>query len=179
MNIESIAKKAGVSAATVSLALNNRRGVSKQTRELILGIVKEVGYKKRPSRAVMRGSVQFLNLIRHGHTLNENHNMFISDYIDGITHSARDLQLRVEVASAPGATTITDIAYQMDQQDVAGFLVLGTEPQPSRAHTGTLRPCFPRGDAFRKDCSAATISSAWALPARSGRQAVACRRTYP
>lgn len=135
MNIESIAKKAGVSAATVSLALNNRHGVSKVTRELILGIVREVGYRKRPSRAVTRGTVQFLKLVRHGHTLNENHNVFISDYIDGITHKAKDVQLRVEFSSAPGSTTINDITCQMDQQDVAGFLVLGTELSADDIHT--------------------------------------------
>jgi len=127
MNIESIARQAGVSAATVSLALNNRHGVSKRTRERILGIAKEVGYKKRPSRALMRGTVQFLKLVRHGHTLNENHNVFISEYIDGITYKAREAQLRVEFSSAPVGSTINDITYQMDEQDVAGFLVLGTE----------------------------------------------------
>ena len=127
MNIESIARRAGVSAATVSLALNNRHGVSKGTREKILGIAREVGYKKRPSRALMRGTVQFLKLIRHGHTLNENHNAFISEYIDGITCKAREIQLRVEFSSAPAGSTIDDITDQMDEQDVAGFLVLGTE----------------------------------------------------
>jgi len=135
MNLESIAKRAGVSAATVSLALNNRQGVSKRTRERILGIVKETGYKKRPSRALMRGTVQFLKLIRHGHTLNENHNVFISDYIDGITHKANDVQLRVEFSSASVSTTINDITYQMDQQDVAGFLVLGTELSADDVHS--------------------------------------------
>ena len=134
MNLESIAKRAGVSAATVSLALNNRHGVSSKTRERILGIAREVGYKKRPSRALMRGTVQFLKLIRHGHTLNENHRVFISDYIDGITHRAKDLQLRVEFSSAPASATVDDITLQMDQQDVAGFLVLGTELTPDDIH---------------------------------------------
>ncbi len=127
MNLESIAKKAGVSAATVSLALNNRRGVSPTTREKILGIVRETGYKKRPSRGVTRGSVQFLKLIRHGHTLNEDHNVFIADYIDGITHKAKEVQLRVEFSSMSATMTMNDIVYSMGQQDVAGFIVLGTE----------------------------------------------------
>jgi LacI family transcriptional regulator len=127
MNLEGIARQAGVSPATVSLALNNRQGVSRKTRERILAIAKETGYRKRPSRAVRRGTVQFLKLIRHGHTLNENHNVFISDYIDGITHKARETQLRVEFSSAAAGMSITDITFQMDQQDFSGFLVLGTE----------------------------------------------------
>ena len=127
MNIVGIAKKAGVSTATVSLALNNRHGVSRRTRERILRIAKEVGYTKRPSRALMRGTVQFLKIIRHAHTLNQDHNVFISDYIDGISHRARDVQMRVEFSSVSAASGLADITAQMEQQDVAGFLVLGTE----------------------------------------------------
>jgi DNA-binding LacI/PurR family transcriptional regulator len=127
MNIDAIARKAGVSAATVSLALNNRHGVSKKTRERILGIVKDVGYKKRSSRASQRGTIQFLKIIRHGHTLNEDHNVFIADYIDGITHTAKDVHLRVEFSSVAAGMSMNDLIYQMEQQDVAGFAVLGTE----------------------------------------------------
>ena len=130
MNLEGIAQKAGVSTATVSLALNNRQGVSRRTRDRIIGIAKEVGYKKRPSRAMVRGTVQLLKIIRHGHTLNQDHNVFIADYIDGITHKAKDVHLRVEFASAPASTDINELALQMDQQDVAGYLILGTELSP-------------------------------------------------
>jgi LacI family transcriptional regulator len=130
MNLEGIAQKAGVSTATVSLALNNRQGVSRRTRDRIIGIAKEVGYKKRPSRAMVRGTVQLLKIIRHGHTLNQDHNVFIADYIDGITHKAKDMHLRVEFASAPAATDISELTLQMDQQDVAGYLILGTELSP-------------------------------------------------
>ncbi|HEY9594113.1 MAG TPA: LacI family DNA-binding transcriptional regulator [Spirochaetia bacterium] len=142
MNLVSIAKKAGVSTATVSLALNNRRGVSRRTRERILGIAKEVGYKKRPSRQSVRGTVQFLKVIRHGHTLNQDHNVFIADYIDGITHKAKNVQLRVEFASATAGTPLPELISQMDQQDVAGFLLLGTElsPEDVRAFGSVQRP---------------------------------------
>jgi LacI family transcriptional regulator len=135
MNLVSIAKKAGVSTATVSLALNNRRGVSRRTREKILGIAKEIGYKKRPSRATVRGTVQLLKIVRHGHTLNQDHNIFIADYIDGITHKAKDVQLRVEITTASAGTGLSDLTLQMDQQDVAGFLILGTELSPEDIRT--------------------------------------------
>jgi len=142
MNIVGIAKKAGVSTATVSLALNNRHGVSRRTRERILRIAKEVGYTKRPSRALMRGTVQFLKIIRHAHTLNQDHNVFISDYIDGISHRARDVQMRVEFSSVSAASGLADITAQMEQQDVAGFLVLGTEltADDVRAISAVQRP---------------------------------------
>ena len=142
MNLTSIAEKAGVSAATVSLALNNRQGVSRSTREEILRIAKEVGYKKRPTRVAARGTVQLLKIIRHGHTLNQDHNNFISDYIDGIAHKAKAMQFRIELGSASAGTGLGEVFQQMDQQDVSGFLILGTElsPEDIRAFTVVQKP---------------------------------------
>lgn len=48
MNIREIAQLAGVSPATVSLALNNKKGVSDTKRAEILNLAKEYGYEKKP-----------------------------------------------------------------------------------------------------------------------------------
>lgn len=44
VTLKDVAKKAGVSEATVSLALNDRPGVNKQTRSRVLAISREMGY---------------------------------------------------------------------------------------------------------------------------------------
>ncbi|MFA5468228.1 MAG: LacI family DNA-binding transcriptional regulator [Sphaerochaetaceae bacterium] len=44
MTLKDVAKKANCSEATVSLVINNRPGVNKQTRERVLRIAKELGY---------------------------------------------------------------------------------------------------------------------------------------
>ena len=49
VTISDIAKRAGVSKGAVSLALNDRPGVSDETRKRILGIVQELGWS--PNRA--------------------------------------------------------------------------------------------------------------------------------
>ena len=47
ITIKEIAEKAGVSKATVSLALNNKGAVSEKTRELIWDIANSNGYNKK------------------------------------------------------------------------------------------------------------------------------------
>ena len=47
LKIENIAKLAGVSKTAVSFALNNKPGISDETRGKILDIVKEHGYVQR------------------------------------------------------------------------------------------------------------------------------------
>lgn len=46
-NISDIAKKAGVSMATVSNVLNNKKNVGSKTREKVLKIAKDLGYEKK------------------------------------------------------------------------------------------------------------------------------------
>lgn len=63
MNMEELAKLAGVSKGAVSLALNGKPGVSQDTRDRILRLAKEVGYtgKGRSATADMNGrSLRFL-----------------------------------------------------------------------------------------------------------------------
>ena len=54
MTVREIAALAGVSPASVSLVINNRRGVSDETRRKVLAIIEENGYtaagkKSKPS----------------------------------------------------------------------------------------------------------------------------------
>ena len=130
INLDDLARKAGVSPATVSLALNNRRGVSKATREKVLLLAGELGYRKRASSPNFKATVQFLQIVRHGHTLNRDHSVFIADYIEGITREAKELQVKVEISSYQASGRMQEILHAMGQQDAAGFILLGTELSP-------------------------------------------------
>lgn len=54
VNIKDVAKKAGVSIATVSLALNGKGRISEQTRERIKQVVAELGYVSNRQAAAFR-----------------------------------------------------------------------------------------------------------------------------
>ena len=68
--IRQIAEIARVSPATVSLALNNKPGVSPSTRARILAIADDLMKTNgtQPFTSLIKGSVRFLKIVKHGHT---------------------------------------------------------------------------------------------------------------
>lgn len=129
--IKDIAEQAAVSIATVSLVLNNKPGVGETTRERVLKFARELNYSNsnRTEKLIpgAQRTVQFLKIARHGHTVNRDHNVFISDYIDGIIHSAKDLQYKIEVTSFKTTPMDRIVAAVEEQTNLAGAIVLGTE----------------------------------------------------
>lgn len=130
IRIKEIADKAGVSNAAVSLAINNKQGVSEETRERILQVAKELGYEplSRPDTSEPDRTIRFLKISRHGHTINKSHNNFIDIYVDGITTTASEngavLEIEAYTADEPLENIINKI---IESPQVTGYLILGTE----------------------------------------------------
>ena len=130
VRIKEIAQEAKVSLATVSLALNNKPGISETTRRKILALAKNLGYRSTQRNSTIpidRGTIQFVQIVRHGHTLNQDHKVFISDYIDGILHGTNNLPYKVEIKSFHGMPTAEIIAWLEGQTYLSGVIILGTE----------------------------------------------------
>src|SRR5690554_888601 len=49
VRIQDVAEQAGVSPATVSRVLNNRKGISEKTRAKVLSLAAEMGYRPSPN----------------------------------------------------------------------------------------------------------------------------------
>lgn len=128
--IKDIAHRAEVSLATVSLVLNKKPGVGAATRQRVLKLADEMEYtgpQRGPVSTAGAGTIRFLKIARHGHIVNRDHNVFISDYIDGIVQAAKELQYKIEVTSFR-TTPIEDIVATVESEaDLAGAIVLGTE----------------------------------------------------
>ncbi|MBT0995115.1 LacI family transcriptional regulator [Cellulomonas sp. DKR-3] len=60
--ISDVARAAGVSTAVVSYALNDRRGVSGATRERVLRVADELGWRPNPAARSMRAGAQAVGL---------------------------------------------------------------------------------------------------------------------
>jgi LacI family transcriptional regulator len=127
--IRDIAKVARVSATTVSLVLNGKRGISAETRERVLSVASNLKYSAREPRSqrlVRSRTLRFLKIAKHGHTVNRDHNTFISDYIDGMSQESVRRGYKLEVVSFEGKP-ISEIVDSLPTNSLAGVVVLGTE----------------------------------------------------
>lgn len=88
-NIRTISEMTGFSTATVSNALNNKRGVNRETAEKILKAAREIGYLEGPE--VRR--VKLVTYIENGSIVNES--PFFSLLISGVESECRRLGIEV------------------------------------------------------------------------------------
>ncbi len=127
--VKDVAKLAGVSATTVSLVMNGKSGISQETRSRVMHAAKSLKYSQRSARAgrdEALGTLRFLKIAKHGHTVNRDHNTFISDYIDGMSREASACGYKLEIVSFEGET-IESIVSSLAGTSVDGLVVLGTE----------------------------------------------------
>jgi len=127
--IKNIADKAGVSTATVSLVLNERPGVSADTRELVKATISDLNYfPKRSASQLARkqtGNIGFILWEDHFSEIE----MFYSQCFLGMEHAARDsdyyiLLTTVKLDFKPSS----DLPRFLKFEDVDGVVLAGRVP---------------------------------------------------
>ena len=131
--LRQVAELADVSMATASLVVNRKGEISQETRNRVLQAMESLNYvpKRERSRADLAvpetlNTVRFLKVARHGQTVNRDHNVFISDYIDGMSFEAMRLDYFLQVVSYDNSD-IKEILGGMAGAELSGFIALGTE----------------------------------------------------
>ena len=128
--LQDIADAAGVSIATVSLVLNGKEGISAETRQKVMQAAEALNYRPKKHQSLMsansRNTIQFLKIAMHGHTVNRDHNVFISDYIDGMFREAQRQGYKLEIANIKGES-IDYIIDSLLSRKPEGAILLGTE----------------------------------------------------
>jgi LacI family transcriptional regulator len=88
-----------------------------------------MGYKSVPNNPGLineKITIRLLKIARHGHIVNERHNPFITEYLEGIETEAKKRKFKLEV-SFFDKIPIKDIIDQAKDKNVSGFIILGTE----------------------------------------------------
>jgi LacI family transcriptional regulator len=150
-----IAKAAGVSPSAVSLALNNKAGISEELRRRIVDLAKTMGYRFTPvNRKAANSTIKLLKIAKHGHIVNERHNAFITEYLEGIDRGSKRHNCKLEISffnKTPVEEIINAELGPGSQKKADGFIVLGTELSAHEFNyfTALSRPtvfidtCFP------------------------------------
>jgi LacI family transcriptional regulator len=128
VTLRQVAEQANVSISTVSFVLNNKGNISVSTRERVLQAVSHLNYKPRASmpKSDLLNKLLFVKIAKHGDTVNNDHNHFISDYIDGMSGEASRHNYSLEVISHHG-TDMTCLLRSLENRDLSGAIILGTE----------------------------------------------------
>ncbi len=129
VRIKDIAEKANVSMATVSLVINGKPGIGEKTREKVLRIAKELNYRIPDSlyrEKMGNGTIRFLKIAKHAHTVNRDHEVFIADYTDGLSREAtiNGYGLEINTFKTSNIAELVDTVKHLGQKAI---IALGTE----------------------------------------------------
>jgi DNA-binding LacI/PurR family transcriptional regulator len=137
IKMEDIATLAGVSKSAVSIAFNNKLGISSETRERILSIAKEHGYvpKLRSSRndSTISKSLTFLVMTNTGIILEEYYQQpFFREVIHFIEERCRQKGFSLLFSTVDVNSYEKQIRKIADEDNTQGIIILGTNIGPSQ-----------------------------------------------
>ncbi len=128
MRLEDIAKLAGVSKATVSMVLNNRKGVADETRKRVLGVVTHHGYVPKslvdPTQLYGVKTIRFLafatdDVVSEGY----GEAPFFAQVLHGIEAESRRLGYEVTFSTL---RSYDDFEHMVARNMSFGYLLLAT-----------------------------------------------------
>ncbi len=126
--IYDIAKKAGVSTATVSRALRGRSEVVAEVRERVMAAARELGYRpNRLAQALTAGKTNIFGMVMP----EPEGNPFYSDLMEAVSRCCRryGYQAIIQLCNLETDASITDAATYLEEQQVDGLMVFAGRPQ--------------------------------------------------
>ncbi|MFF7888566.1 LacI family DNA-binding transcriptional regulator [Streptomyces sp. NPDC020794] len=121
-----VAEKAGVSRALVSIIFRNQPGASQETRERVLRVADEIGYRlDSAARLLARGRSRTLGVM---FTV---HQMFHSDLIEGIYPEAERLGYDVVLSASSQGRSEAKAVEALLSHRCEALILLGPEAEPA------------------------------------------------
>ncbi len=133
--IADVARRAGVSAAAVSCAINDRPGVSPETRERILAAARELGWRPSASaRALTEARTRAIGLVLERDPEQLEVDAFFVRFLSGVERalSAADYALLLQLVPTGGAGALPAYERLAAAGRVDGFLLTDVEVDDPR-----------------------------------------------
>lgn len=146
VTIEDIARRSNASAATVSLVLRQKPGISPETRQRVLDAAAELGYHRTPSpaTAVTTLNIGLILRVRTNPPGQERMsvNPFYSWVLTGIDAAAQQQRLNLLYASLPvdDGNRPLDMPEHLLEQPLDGLLLVGALTEEVIAQVSARRP---------------------------------------
>lgn len=122
-----LAAKLDMSAAAVSLALNNKPGVSEITREEVMRAAKRYGYdfRKIKRKVSMQEKIAFVIYKKHGAVVGDT--QFFSELTEGITRSCTERGYSLDIHYIASDDHVQQELKHLQDNGTDGIILLGTE----------------------------------------------------
>ncbi len=126
-----LAKILNLSPAAISMALNNKPGVSTATRKLVLETADKYGYdfSKLAEKHNLKGTIYFIIYKKHGAVVSDT--PFFSEVSEGVAAGCKKADYKLKITYI--YEDEDDVAEQLEEiqySDCIGLIVLGTEMRP-------------------------------------------------
>ena len=133
MNVKRLSELSGFSPATVSNALNGKRGVSAATREKIVQLARESGYLKEEEETAGReGLIRVVTYRDSGKVFSDS--PFFSSLLEGIENECHALRLETAVVNLYRHEPDYEARLaELLSDEETGILLIGTELRPEDA----------------------------------------------
>lgn len=127
MTAKELAKELGISAATLSLVLNGKPGISDKTRANVLDKLKEMGYTnliKHDPNALPNKTLGFVIFKNSGKILGEH--AFYPEVLDSVETAARKCGYNLNIITIERKEAEKQIQYILDANCI-GYIIFATE----------------------------------------------------
>lgn len=127
ISAKELAQKLNVSAATISMVLNHKSGISDATREKVLTGAKECGYdlSKYYLYAEEPQNICFLNYKKSGKVVTDT--PFFSELTEGISSACKANNINLSINYVYGTEPVGPQLKSLSDKSYSGILLLGTE----------------------------------------------------
>lgn len=127
ISAKELAEKLNVSAATISMVLNRKGGISPATQERVLNGAKEYGYDL--SKYYMYNeetrNICFLNYKKSGKVVTDT--PFFAEIAEGISNACKVKNINLSIDYIYGANPVLPQLNELSTKDFSGIILLATE----------------------------------------------------
>ncbi len=126
--VKEVAQKSGVSVSTVSLVINNKPGISAQTRQRVFSALKALGYQDYAPRGAGKAkkqSIQFVLYKKHGQVVADT--PFFADVLEGVDEQVKKHGYTLSVIYINEGQGVEEQIGGILASGCAGYILLATE----------------------------------------------------